>query len=98
MDNHNDPILGGISRARKASLGLHSHVETCEVKMEATPKTISVPEAGRMYFGLGRNASYAAAARRQIPTIRLGARLRVPVVAIERMLVDAGKSGGEGGQ
>ena len=24
------------------------------------PKTLAVPEAGRKYFGLGRNASYAA--------------------------------------
>jgi len=26
-------------------------------------KTLPVPEAGRKYFGLGRNASYAAAKR-----------------------------------
>ena len=50
------------------------------------PKTMSVPEAGRRYFGLAKNASYAAAARREIPTIKIGARLRVPVVALERML------------
>jgi hypothetical protein len=54
------------------------------------PKTISVPEAGRRYFGLAKNASYAAAARREIPTIRIGGRLRVPVVALERMLAEAG--------
>jgi hypothetical protein len=53
-------------------------------------KTISVPEAGRRYFGLAKNASYAAAARREIPTIRIGGRLRVPVVALERMLAEAG--------
>ena len=54
------------------------------------PKTMSVPEAGRRYFGLAKNASYAAAARREIPTIRIGGRLRVPVVALERMLAEAG--------
>jgi len=27
------------------------------------PKTMTVPEAGRVYFDLGRNASYEAAAR-----------------------------------
>jgi hypothetical protein len=54
------------------------------------PKTISVPEAGRRYFGLAKNASYAAAARRELPTIRIGGRLRVPVVALERMLAEAG--------
>jgi len=34
------------------------------------PKTISVPEAGKQYFGLAKNASYEAAARGQIPAIR----------------------------
>jgi hypothetical protein len=47
-------------------------------------KTLPVPEAGRRYFGLGRNASYEAAKRGDIPTIRLGRLLRVPVIAMER--------------
>jgi hypothetical protein len=46
---------------------------------EETPLTISVPEAGRRYFELCRNASYDAAARGDIPTIRIGRLLRVPV-------------------
>lgn len=50
------------------------------------PKTISVPEAGRRYFDLGRNASYDAARRGDIPTIRIGRLLRVPVVSLERKL------------
>jgi hypothetical protein len=50
------------------------------------PKTISVPEAGKQYFGLAKNASYEAAARGQLPVIRIGGRLRVPVVQLERML------------
>ena len=50
------------------------------------PKTITVPEAGKEYFGLGRNASYAAAERGEIPTIKIGRILRVPVRALERML------------
>jgi Helix-turn-helix domain len=49
-------------------------------------KTLSVPEAGREYFGLSRNASYEAAHRGDIPTIRIGRLLRVPVVALERKL------------
>jgi len=49
-------------------------------------KTMSVPEAGRRYFDLGRNAAYEAARRGDIPTIRIGRLLRVPVVALERML------------
>jgi hypothetical protein len=50
------------------------------------PKTLTVPEAGRQYFDLGRNASYEAARRGDIPTIRVGRLLRVPVVQMERKL------------
>jgi ribosomal protein S14 len=49
-------------------------------------KTLSVPQAGREYFNLSRNAAYEAARRGEIPTIRIGRLLRVPVVALERML------------
>jgi hypothetical protein len=54
--------------------------------MSESPLTISVPEAGRKYFGLSRNASYAAAARGDIPTIRIGKLLRVPVRTLDQML------------
>lgn len=50
------------------------------------PKTITVPAAGKRYFGLSRNAAYAAAKRGDIPTIRFGKLLRVPVLALEAML------------
>jgi hypothetical protein len=53
--------------------------------------TISVPEAGRRYFGLSRNGSYSAAARGELPTVRIGRLLRVPVRAVERMLDGAGE-------
>ena len=36
---------------------------------DVPPLTITVPEAGRKYFGLCRNASYDAAARGEIPVI-----------------------------
>jgi hypothetical protein len=53
---------------------------------DETPITISVPDAGKRYFGLCRNAAYDAAARGDIPTIKVGRLLRVPVRALERML------------
>jgi hypothetical protein len=59
--------------------------------MDAEPKTLTVPEAGRRYFDLGRNASYEAARRGDIPTIRIGRLLRVPVVQMERKLEGTGK-------
>lgn len=57
--------------------------------MTTSVKTLSVPEAGRLYFGLGKNSSYAAAARGEIPTIKIGRLLRVPVAAMERRLEQA---------
>jgi excisionase family DNA binding protein len=51
--------------------------------------TYLVPEAGEM-LGLSRNASYAAAKRGDIPTIRIGKLIRVPKAAFEQMLARAG--------
>jgi hypothetical protein len=61
---------------------------------ENKPLTISVPEAGRRYFNLSRNASYAAAGRGDIPTIKVGRLLRVPVRAMERKLDNASERHG----
>ena len=58
------------------------------------PKTLSVPAAGKRYFDLGKNASYAAAKSGQIPVIKIGAKLRVPVIALERMLAEADRGAG----
>jgi hypothetical protein len=54
-------------------------------------QTISVPEAGSRYFGMSRAAAYLAAARGEIPTIRIGRLLRVPVRTMERVLDAADK-------
>jgi hypothetical protein len=56
------------------------------LRMNTTPKTMTVPEAGREYFDLSRNAAYAAAKRGEIPTIRIGKLLRVPVRQLEEKL------------
>jgi excisionase family DNA binding protein len=48
-----------------------------------------VPEAGAM-LGLTRNASYDAAKRGDIPTIRIGKLLRVPKAAFHKLLEDVG--------
>lgn len=57
---------------------------------DEAPLTISVPEAGRKYFHLSRFGSYEAAKRGDIPTIKIGRLLRVPVRAMERMLESVG--------
>ena len=51
-----------------------------------SPLTISVPEAGKKYFGLSRNGAYDAVKRGEIPTIKIGRLLRVPIRALEAML------------
>jgi excisionase family DNA binding protein len=58
--------------------------------MDEAPRTLSVPEAGR-WLGIGRNAAYDAARRGEIPTIRIGRLLRVPVVALQRKLEEVGR-------
>ncbi len=40
--------------------------------------TVTVPEAGQL-LGIGRDAAYAAAERGELPCLRLGRRLAVPV-------------------
>jgi hypothetical protein len=54
--------------------------------------TLSVPEAGRRYFGLSRNGSYEAADRGDIPTIRIGRLRRVPIRALEARLNAVGNN------
>jgi hypothetical protein len=54
-------------------------------------KTLSIPEAGRIYYGLSRNGSYDAAKRGDIPTIKVGSKYRVQVVAMERRLESVGQ-------
>jgi len=43
------------------------------------PLTLSVPQYGKMVYGIGENSSYAAADRGDIPTIEMGGKKRVPV-------------------
>jgi hypothetical protein len=47
--------------------------------------TVTVPVAGQL-LGLGRDASYGAAARGELPTLKFGHRIVVAVPALLRML------------
>jgi hypothetical protein len=51
---------------------------------------MSIPEAGWEFYGLGESASYAAAARGEIPFIQVGGLKRVPVVLMEQKLLQPG--------
>lgn len=48
--------------------------------------TLSVPDAGAIFYGLSRNGSYEAAKRGDIPTIPIGRKKRVPVAVIAARL------------
>jgi hypothetical protein len=58
-------------------------------------ETISVPEAGRRYLGIGKVSAYAAAKAGIIPTIRVGRLLRVPVRLMEELMSNPDKPEGE---
>ena len=49
--------------------------------------TFSIPHAGSL-AGIGKNASYAAARRGEIPVIKLGGKLRVPAAKWKRILAE----------
>lgn len=55
-------------------------------EQDAKALTMPVPAAGKKYFDLGRNASYEAARRGDIPCIKIGGRLRALVAPLERRL------------
>ena len=48
--------------------------------------TISVPDAGSLFFGLGRNAAYEAARRGDFQTIKVGGKIVVPVAPLAEKL------------
>jgi hypothetical protein len=50
-----------------------------------TTPVLSVEAAGKL-LGLGRHAAYNAAKLKQLPTIRLGRKLMVPVAALRQLV------------
>ena len=52
--------------------------------------TLTISETAKLP-GLGRNSCYEAARRGDIPTVIIGRRILVPVVALERMLAETGR-------
>ncbi|MCI0998936.1 DNA-binding protein [Ochrobactrum sp. C6C9] len=56
------------------------------VEEALTKPTITIIEAGELFFGLSKDASYRAARAGDIPTIPVGGVKRVPVMRIAEML------------
>jgi hypothetical protein len=57
-----------------------------ELKEMLSKPTASVPDVGRLCYGLSRNGAYDAAGRGEIPTIRIGRLLKVPTLAVRKQL------------
>jgi hypothetical protein len=57
-----------------------------ELRNLLSKPTASVPDVGRICYGLSRNGSYDAAIRGEIPTIRIGKLLKVPTSTLRAKL------------
>jgi excisionase family DNA binding protein len=57
------------------------------VEQDSECRTVSIEDAGRI-LGISRGSAYTAAAKGDIPTIRIGKRLLVPRAALERLLAE----------
>ena len=62
------------------------------MKLKTKAATVNIPDAAEI-LGIGRQTAYDLARQGKLPVLRLGKRLVVPKVALERMLADAGKTG-----
>ena len=65
--------------------GEKKHEKVKSDQSESERRTYSVVKAGRI-LGISRAAAYQYARSGQLPTIRLGKRLLVPITALEKML------------
>jgi hypothetical protein len=72
----------------KASVAAPRAPESPERNDATPPKTLSIPEAGWIYFGLSKNGSYDAASRGEIPFITIGRLKRVSVAKMEQIMAD----------
>jgi excisionase family DNA binding protein len=61
-------------------------VTTMRIELDpAVAPTLSVDEAANV-LGVGRSTAYTAVHSGEIPSIRVGKRIRVPTAAVRRML------------
>jgi excisionase family DNA binding protein len=62
------------------------------VNLEHERRTLTITETAKA-LGVSRNKAYEAGRRGEIPTIKIGKRILVPVVALERLLQGAALNG-----
>ena len=76
-------IYAQVQICSRSLKGSYHERRTQEYAFQA-PTTVE--EAGRLCYGLCRNTAYAAAARGDIPTIRIGRLLKVPTAMLRAKL------------
>jgi Helix-turn-helix domain len=59
--------------------------EHATTRLSPIRQTVDVVTAGKM-LGLGRSAAYRAAARGDIPSLRIGGKVLVPLVRLAKLL------------
>jgi len=55
-------------------------------------ETLTVPEAAKA-LGIGRSTAFLAVKRGEIPHLKIGKRIVIPVAALQRMLENASQPG-----
>jgi excisionase family DNA binding protein len=92
---HNPSFGKGITNCKPKSdaILMKKMAKNRKRRTSDTALTYSVPEAGAL-LGLGRVAAYEAAARGDLPVLRIGGRILVPKVALQRLLDGALPVGG----
>ena len=65
--------------------------------MDKEKLTLTVDEVARC-LGIGRNSAYEAIARGEIPAVRIGKRLLVPRVGLEKLLTSTIQNAPEGNE
>jgi excisionase family DNA binding protein len=78
-------MSGGKTQASKR---VSSDLSGGHPETDSERRTVTVEEAGRI-LGISRGAAYAHARDGSLPTIRLGKRLLVPKVALDKLLMSA---------
>jgi excisionase family DNA binding protein len=77
-------VYNGVQKPHHGGTVRHQNQQPFEAHvMERL--TVKIEEAAAI-LGISRNGAYAAAKRGEIPTIKIGGRILVPRLALDRML------------
>ena len=83
-----EPPMPLKSRLKASTVSDRGRDQSEPDKVVGAPKTMSIPEAGHLYFGLSKNGSYDAAQRGEIPYFRVGRLKRVSIAKMEQMMLE----------